>query len=62
MEALKKKDLVGRMMDFEQGNLNEDETIELFQELFNTGLVWQLQGFYGRIAKELYMQGLIHAK
>lgn len=55
-----KFDVVGAMMDFENGDLTEEKIIELFQHLLETGTVFKLQGFYGRVAKELYRQGLIH--
>jgi hypothetical protein len=31
----------------------EDEVVAAWQHLIDTGLVWQLQGFYGRMAREL---------
>ncbi len=54
-------DLAGRIIDFENGDLNEDEVIELFQGLIDTGLAWQLQGCYGRAAHNLIAQGLCTA-
>ena len=50
---------VDAMIDYEQGNLTEEETIRLFQNLVNSGLVWSLQGNYGRTAKRLLEGGLI---
>ena len=47
------------LMAFEQGELDEDEVIDLFQELVNTGYAWRLQGFYGRIAMNLIQAGLV---
>jgi hypothetical protein len=44
---------------YENGNINDDEVIELFQNLLNSGIVWQLQGHYGRMAKSLIEAGLI---
>lgn len=43
-------DQLDRMISLEQGELSEDETIELLTELRDSGLLYQLQGFYGRLA------------
>ena len=50
-------DQVSQIMAFESGELDEDQTIELFQELINSGLAWQLQGSYGRMASALIQNG-----
>ncbi len=36
-----------------------EDQIDAWQELVNTGLVWQLQGWYGRTAEQLITQGII---
>jgi len=50
---------VGTMMEYESGELTEEETIEFFQELVDTGLAWQLQGSYGRTAMDLLRDGYL---
>lgn len=51
--------LAERLFAFESGDLSETDTVQLFQELVNTGLAWQLQGFYGRTAMAMIHDGLI---
>ena len=44
---------------YEQGDLSDEETVVFFQEMLDTGLVWKLQGHYGRRATHFLDQGLI---
>lgn len=47
-----------------EGRVSEEEInerlTEAWQHLINTGIVWKLQGFYGRAATSLIEQGLCH--
>jgi len=36
----------------------DDETIEAWQYLIDTGIVWTLQGYYGRQAAQLIEDGV----
>lgn len=49
--------LVDDIIAYECGDLGEEETIQLFQKLIDTGLAWSLQGSYGRMAKALIIEG-----
>jgi hypothetical protein len=53
-------DQVSQIIAYEQGDLEEGEVIDLFQNLINSGLAWQLQGSYGRQAMRLIEAGLCH--
>ena len=53
-----KQDVVDKIIKYEQGNMTDDETIEFFQELIDSGMAWKLQGHYGRTATHLLEEGL----
>lgn len=48
-----------QIIAYEQGELSDEETIALFQELVNSGLAWKLQGLYGRTAQAMIDAGVI---
>jgi hypothetical protein len=59
MSATKPSDNLDAMIAWEQGELGEDEIVSLFQDLHSSGLAYQLQGCYGRMAQRLLNAGLI---
>ena len=46
----------------EDGESELDDLLIAWQFLLDTGLVWQLQGWYGRMAMEMIENGLITPK
>ena len=56
MEPLSNHDAIGLAEGFVDGT--EDERIRAWQHLIDTGLAWQLQGFFGRTAVSLIQSGI----
>ena len=46
-------DLISNIISYEEGELSNEETIELFQHLVDNEMAWILQGSYGRTAAHL---------
>ena len=44
---------IDKIIRYENGEMDEAEVIDLFQELIDYGVVFSLQGAYGRVAKAL---------
>lgn len=55
-------DITGKIIAYEQGDMSDEEEVELFQHLVDTGMAWALQGMYGRQAVRMLAAGLIHHK
>ena len=55
-------DLLDEMMAWEEGKLDQSETVSLFQKLVDNGMAWTLQGMYGREANRLIQNGDIIQK
>lgn len=45
------------IIEYEAGALSEEEVIDGFQHLIDSGIVWSLQGSYGRTAATLIAAG-----
>jgi len=53
--------MLDRIMQYEsEGFQTEEEAVEFFQDLIDTGLVWKLQGHYGRAAAAMIAAGYCH--
>ena len=51
--------MIDKIIAYEQGELDDEQTSEFFQELVNNGMAWILQGHYSRTAMSLINAGLI---
>tara|TARA_R110000824_G_scaffold299618_1_gene487684 strand:- start:179 stop:580 length:402 start_codon:yes stop_codon:yes gene_type:complete len=56
MKPLSNHDAVGLAEGFVEGS--DDQRIQAWQQLIDTGLVWQLQGGFGRTAMSLIESGI----
>ena len=45
------------IIDYEEGAMEWERMVEFFQEMIDTGMVWSLQGSYGRTAHRLIVDG-----
>jgi len=48
---------VSRIIEYENGDMSNDDAIAMFQEMIDDGSVWSLQGHYGRTAVALIKAG-----
>ncbi len=55
-------DLVGKIIAYETGMMDENEAIKFFQYLLDSGQAWTLQGHYGRTAEMLIEAGICTSK
>lgn len=51
---------IDAIIAYESGQLNDNETLELFSTLIKSGMAWKLQGSYGRMAASLIEGGYIN--
>lgn len=59
MKTKQKFDIVTFIMDYEEGNLDDEQVLEGFQYLVDNNLIRQLQGHYQRMAINLIENGFI---
>ena len=57
-----KKTLLEKVAEWENASMPFDKTIDMFQELIDTGMAWNLQGMYGRTAERLIHAGFCTVK
>jgi len=55
-------DIVTKIIKFEGGELSQKETINFFIELYQSRVLFGLQGFYQRTFRDLVEQDLINIK
>lgn len=51
--------IMARIIQYDNGEMPEEEVVDFFQELVDSGIAWQLQGHYGRTASWLIREGLV---
>lgn len=49
--------LVNSIVAYEEGSLDQEGTVQLFQRLIDSGEIWHLQGSYQRTAQALLSSG-----
>jgi hypothetical protein len=54
--------IVDKIISYESGVMPDDEVLEFYQELVDTGMAFTLQGSYGRNAAFLISTGQIKPK
>jgi len=62
MKAKDFNSIVDKMISYEGGEMNEEETVEFFQELLDRRLINSLQGTYQQVAALLMELGHIEQR
>lgn len=57
--GVKMADLAGKIIEYESDEMSDENAVKLFSELVKSGMVWTLQGHYGRTAKALMDSGVL---
>lgn len=58
-EITREYDYVSALIHFENGELEQEAAVELFQHLVTSGIIRYLQGSYQRAAADLISSGLV---
>ena len=53
------KDLIDKIIAYESGELDNNETLNFFSTLIKSGLCYKLQGHYGRTAEAIIAEGYL---
>lgn len=56
-EVDRRRGLVADIMAWESGEMSQEDEITFFQWMIDDGMVWGLQGYYGRHAAHLLETG-----
>ncbi|KKN98488.1 hypothetical protein LCGC14_0145990 [marine sediment metagenome] len=62
MDTEQSFDHIEFIIRYEDGYLEHSEIVNGFQKLIDSGLVWKLQGSYGRMAERFIEDGLCTQK
>lgn len=57
-----KEQFIDTLIRYESEGLDDNEAIDFFQHLVDTGLAWSLQGHYGRTAGALIDAGYVRPR
>jgi len=52
--------VVDKIIEYENGEMTTEDTVEFFSELVKSGMAWTLQGHYGRTASALIDNGVLN--
>ena len=53
-------DITAMLNAYEAGDLDDEQTVDMFQDMINSGMAWTLQSSYGRVAAVLIESGECH--
>ena len=56
--TIDRTEITDKIIDYENGSMTDEEAIQFFQMIIDTGSVWELQGSYVRTAKDLIQGNL----